>query len=120
MGLFTATYFFSGERPALLALVEHVARLAREAVVFEAGLDVERAIVDLHCPAAKDELWLEAVEEHGQWGYQLSSTALGGSYLWDATAAVLRELGGEGPVPWRDVSNQPWRDAQAWYCHSPA
>jgi hypothetical protein len=119
MGMMTATYVFPGQRPAFASVVEHVARVAQEAVLYDEGFDLERDAVDLQCPAAQDWLWLAAVDVHGQRGYQLSSTAFFGSYLWDATAAVLRTLGGEGPVPRHDVLNRPWRDAQALYPYLP-
>jgi hypothetical protein len=110
MGMLGLTYWFPGPPPACSALIERIRTLADEVLEYDEALDVYT------CPAMGNELlWFDAIERDGQQGYRVNSFAFPGSYLVDATIAVLRAAGGSGPAPRHDVSGRSWRDAQMLY-----
>lgn len=110
MGMLGLTYLFPGPPPACSVLIDRISALAGEGLAYDEEVDMYT------CPAMDNELlWFDSIEQDGQQGYRVNSFSFPGSYLVDATIAVLRAAGGSGPAPKHDVSGRSWRDAKTLY-----
>lgn len=106
MGVLHLHVPFTGELPAITAIVEQLNLLAEEAVYYE------EARWQIICPIMRSEFGFYPGDENE---YILTSFDLKPTYLVDATLVVLQALGGTFPDPLPQWAKQPWRVARKYY-----